>query len=70
MKMLIERSINVLLYLLKQSKSNFRKNYNSQGPFKQDSAKTNAARTSTCLSVKRLSVVDVIRFYSKHNNQI
>lgn len=34
---------------------------NLQGPFKQDSAKTSAARTSTCLSVNRLSVADVIR---------
>jgi hypothetical protein len=40
---------------------------NLQGPFKHDSAKTSAARTSTCLSVKRLSVADVIRFYKKLN---
>jgi len=38
---------------------------NLQGPFKQDSAKTSAARTSTCLSVNRLSVADVILFYKK-----
>jgi hypothetical protein len=35
--------------------------FNLQGPFKQDSANTSAARTSTCLSVNRLSVADVIR---------
>ncbi len=38
-----------------------------QGPFKHDSANTNAASTSTCLSVNRLSVADVIRFYKTLN---
>jgi hypothetical protein len=39
----------------------FEGNIDLQGPFKQDSANTSAARTSTCLSVNRLSVADVIR---------
>ncbi len=61
----IEKSINVPLYLYKQYKYILEEKNNLQGPFKQDSAKTSAARTSTCLFVNRLSVIVVIRFY-KH----
>ncbi len=64
MKMPNEKLINVLLYLFKQYKFDIsQENLNLQGPFKQDSAKTSAANTSTCLSVNLLSDADVIRFY-------
>ena len=67
-KMPDERSINVPWYLLKQYKHLFKGKIYLQGPFKHDSAKTSAARTSTCLSVNRLSVVDVIRFFERKTN--
>ena len=74
MKMLIEKLINVLWYLYTRNiEIDFDrtkdKNWYLQGPFKQDSAKTNAARTSTCLSVNRLSVIDVIRFLKSLQNE-
>lgn len=36
------------------------------GPFRQDSARTRAASTSTCLSVNRLSAPVVMRFCTDH----
>jgi hypothetical protein len=69
MKMPIGKLINVPLCLSKQYKYIFKGKINLQGPFKHDSAKTSAARTSTCLSVNRLSVADVIRLFKKNKNQ-
>jgi len=60
------RKINKRSFVPIQTIQNyFEREHNLQGPFKQDSAKTSAARTSTCLFVNRLSVTVVIRFY-KH----
>ena len=46
-----------------------RRGWDLQGPLRQDSARTRAARTSTCLSVNRLSVTDVIRFLKHRVSQ-